>query len=185
VLTPAERAEILGLARETLQEFLKTGKLSKKSLTNPKFKEKHGVFVSLHTKQGDLRGCIGLIEAIKPLGIAVQDMVLAAATDDPRFMPVTLNELRNLKIEISVLSLLSRLGGIKDINQIEVGKHGLLIQSGPHCGLLLPQVATEYGWTREEFLAHTCQKAGLPLDAWNRSNTEIYLFTAEVFGEPD
>jgi AmmeMemoRadiSam system protein A len=139
--------------------------------------EKRGAFVSLHSK-GQLRGCIGYIHPIKPLYQTIQDMAVAAAFQDPRFPPLSAEELGDLEIELSVLTPLRE---ITDITEIEVGKHGLLLMQGASSGLLLPQVATEYGWSRDEFLAHTCMKAGLPKGAWNDKNTKIFVFSADVF----
>jgi len=107
-------------------------------------------------------------------------MAVAAAFDDPRFPPLKAEELKDLELEISVLSPLKK---IRDIHEIEVGKHGLYIVRGYHSGLLLPQVAIEYGWDRETFLEETCYKAGLPPDAWRDAQTEIYVFSADYFGE--
>jgi AmmeMemoRadiSam system protein A len=140
-------------------------------------KEKKGVFVTVK-KRGQLRGCIGYTRGVKPLYKIVGEMAVAAAFHDPRFTPVTEAELSDLEIEISVLTPLKR---IKDVEEIEVGKHGLLIEKGFRSGLLLPQVATEYGWDRKAFLEHTCLKAGLPRDAWKDGKTSICTFSAEVF----
>jgi uncharacterized protein (TIGR00296 family) len=142
-------------------------------------REKRGVFVTLHRK-GALRGCIGYIEGFKPLAEAVGEMALAAAFGDPRFPPVAAGELAELDVEISVLTPLRK---VSDPSEIEIGEHGLYIISGPRSGLLLPQVATEYGWDRETFLGHTCLKAGLPELAWRDPESEIYLFGAQIFGE--
>ncbi len=141
--------------------------------------ESRGAFVSLH-RQGQLRGCIGYLEAIKPLGQTVQEMAAAAAFHDPRFRPLGREELADLEVEISVLSPM-RL--IKNLDEIQVGTHGLYIVQGSCRGLLLPQVATEYNWDRLTFLAQTCGKAGLPSNAWKDPDTKIYLFTAEIFGD--
>jgi len=105
-------------------------------------------------------------------------MAEAAAFRDPRFSPVKEKELPELDIEISVLTPLKR---IKDVNEIQVGTHGIYIKKGWSSGLLLPQVATEYGWDRQTFLDHTCQKAGLPSTAWKEKDTEIYIFSADIF----
>lgn len=140
-----------------------------------------GAFVTLHTADGDLRGCIGHIEGHLPLIETVAQMAVAAATQDPRFPRVRCEEVPELHVEISAMSPIRELG---DVAEIEVGRHGLIVSRGYQRGLLLPQVATEYGWRREEFLAHTCQKAGLPSDAWRDKHTLIECFEAEVFGEP-
>jgi hypothetical protein len=138
-----------------------------------------GAFVTLK-KHGQLRGCIGFIEARKPSYETVRDMAQAAAFSDPRFSPVTQKEFEDLKIEISILTPLKK---ISDINEIEVGKHGLYIIKGFNSGLLLPQVATEYSWDRVTFLKETCRKAGLPFDAWKDKDAKIFIFSADVFGE--
>jgi AmmeMemoRadiSam system protein A len=140
-------------------------------------KEKRGAFVTIE-KHGRLRGCIGYIQAVKPLHITIQEMAQAAALKDRRFPPVTPGELDDLELEISVLTPLKR---IKDINEIEVGKHGIYIKSGYYSGLLLPQVATDYGWDRLTFLKQTCQKAGTDGDCWKKKETEIYVFSADIF----
>jgi AmmeMemoRadiSam system protein A len=122
------------------------------------------------------------VRAVKPLRRTVAEMAVQAALHDPRFSPVSASELPGLDIEISVLSPLEE---VKDVSTIEVGKHGLVIQEGSRSGLLLPQVATEYGWDRETFLDHTCMKAGLPAGSWRKKGVVILRFTAEVFGEKD
>ncbi len=140
-------------------------------------KEKRGGFVTLK-KNGILRGCIGYIEAYKPLYQTIREMAQAAAFNDPRFPEVTKKELSELEFEISVLTPLSE---IDDPELIEVGRHGLLIRYEGYSGLLLPQVPLEYGWNREEFLAHTCRKAGLAPDCWRHPGCRLFIFSAEVF----
>ncbi len=140
-------------------------------------KENRGAFVTIH-KKGQLRGCIGYIEGHGPLHKTIEEMAEAAAFRDPRFTPVKEKELSELELEISVLTPLKK---ITDVNEIEVGKHGIYIKKGWSSGLLLPQVATEYGWDRQTFLEHTCQKAGLPSNAWKDKSTEIYIFSADIF----
>jgi uncharacterized protein len=137
-----------------------------------------GAFVSLHS-HGELRGCIGHIESNEPLGRVIARCAVAACSADPRFPPIAAGELADLDIE---LSLLGPLEPIADPSEITIGRHGLVVESGWHRGLLLPQVATEWGWDAETFLAHTCSKAGLPKDAW-RSGARLWRFEAEVFGE--
>ncbi|MCX5912546.1 MAG: AmmeMemoRadiSam system protein B [Deltaproteobacteria bacterium] len=139
--------------------------------------EKRGAFVSLH-KSGRLRGCIGQIVPAKPLYQTIEDMAVAAAFDDPRFEPLAAKELPDLELEISVLTPMERM---KKADEIEIGKHGLYIKKGFSSGLLLPQVAAEYGWDRTTFLEETCRKAGLPRSAWKEKSTEIYLFSADIF----
>jgi len=140
-------------------------------------KENRGAFVTIN-KKGQLRGCIGYIEGRGPLHKTIEEMADAAAFRDPRFTPVTERELPDLEIEISVLTPLRK---ITDVREIEVGKHGIYIRKGWLSGLLLPQVATEYGWDRQTFLEHTCQKAGLPSNAWKDKETEIFTFSADIF----
>ncbi len=136
-----------------------------------------GAFVTLKIG-GDLRGCIGHIIGDKPVFETVWEMSRQAAFHDPRFPPVSEAEAARLEIEISILSPLSP---CPDLSLIEPGRHGLLVLRPPHSGLLLPQVASEYGWDRETFLAHTCLKAGLQRDAWSDGTTSVYWFEAEVF----
>lgn len=143
----------------------------------PKLQEKRGAFVCLH-KGGDLRGCIGMIEGRAPLHQTVREMAVQAAFSDPRFCAVDSSELDRLDVEISVLTPLEK---ISDPAEIEIGKHGLLIKRGYRSGLLLPQVATDNGWGRIEFLEWTCRKAGLDINAWKEPDTEIYRFSADVF----
>ncbi len=140
-----------------------------------------GAFVTLR-KTESLRGCIGYISAAKPLAVTVRDVAVSSAFEDPRFPPVQRSELAQITIEISVLSPLRR---ITDPREITVGVHGLLIKRGFRSGLLLPQVATEQGWDRETFLAHTCRKAGLPTDAWRSPDACLEVFSALVFHEKE
>ena len=174
------KKELLLLARTAIRDFLSTGRKQSYGSNNPKLKTHAGAFVSLHSGPS-LRGCIGFITSERPLQETIADAAVSAATGDPRFPKVSLDELKELEIEISILSQPEE---IKDIEEIEVGRDGLIITSGPYRGLLLPQVATEYGWDRETFLSHTCHKAGLPLDAW-RTGVTIERFTAQVFSEGD
>ncbi len=140
-------------------------------------KEKGGAFVTIK-KKGDLRGCIGYIRAAMPIHETVKEAAVQAAFHDPRFNPVDSKEWKDIDIEISVLTPMKK---IKDIGEIEVGKHGLYIEKGYNSGLLLPQVATEYNWNRMEFLEHTCYKAGLSKDAWRSKDADIYIYSADVF----
>ncbi|PYR42374.1 MAG: hypothetical protein DMF95_28495 [Acidobacteria bacterium] len=137
-----------------------------------------GAFVTLHN-HGDLRGCIGHIEPTEPLGSVVARCAVAACSSDPRFPRIAPSELGEIDIEISLLGPLEPIAGPQDI---EVGRHGLVVESGRQRGLLLPQVATEWSWDAQAFLAHTCHKAGLPRDAW-KHGALIWRFEAEVFGE--
>jgi uncharacterized protein len=137
-----------------------------------------GAFVTLH-KDGELRGCIGHIEPTEPLGLVVRRCAVAAASRDPRFPPMAPDELDTVDLEISLLGPLEPIAGPQDV---VVGRDGLVVERGWQRGLLLPQVATEWGWDAEAFLAHTCRKAGLPSDAWQKG-AQIWRFEAEVFGE--
>lgn len=180
-LAPEEKRALLELARGSIEAALAGRNLPRATLESEALDAKSGAFVTLH-KQGRLRGCIGYIEAVKPLRLAVSDMAIQAAFHDPRFPPVVLEELPELHVEISVLSPLEK---VADVSEIEVGKHGLVIEDGRARGLLLPQVPVEYGWDRDTFLEHTCMKAGLPPDRWRSEGVTITKFTAEVFAEGD
>jgi AmmeMemoRadiSam system protein A len=140
-------------------------------------KEKMGAFVCLKT-QGELKGCIGYVRGQLPLDQTIRQMAVEAAFHDPRFMPLNESEWENTEIEISVLTPMKK---ITDVDEIEVGIHGIYIERGFSSGLLLPQVATENGWDRKTFLEYTCMKAGLPKDAWKSKDTDIYIFSADVF----
>ncbi|MFH0803294.1 MAG: AmmeMemoRadiSam system protein B [bacterium] len=179
LLSKEEQAFLLKVARETLEAHVRGNKIPAFSPQTPRLSKKMGVFVTL-TKNGDLRGCIGYIQGIAPLFEAVSQMAVQAASHDPRFSPVRPEELKDIHIEISALSELKE---IKDVNLIKVGTHGIIIKRGFSQGLLLPQVATEYGWGRDEFLKHTCLKAGLPPETWKEPGTQIVIFSALVFGE--
>jgi AmmeMemoRadiSam system protein A len=137
-----------------------------------------GAFVSIH-KRGELRGCIGHIEANEPLGAIVPRCAVAACSSDPRFPPISASELGDVDLELSLLGPLEPIAGPDDV---EIGRHGLLVERAWHRGLLLPQVATEWRWDARTFLAQTCRKAGLPSDAWQHG-ASLWRFEAEVFGE--
>jgi len=139
-----------------------------------------GAFVTFHC-EGELRGCIGRIEADEPIGHVIARCAIAAATEDPRFAPISATELARLEIELSLIGPLEPIDGP---HEIEIGRHGLVVERGRRRGLLLPQVAAEWRWDVETFLAQTCHKAGLPLDAW-RAGALLWRFEAEVFGEPE
>lgn len=176
-LTDEEKKTLLKLARTTIESRLQGKQPPQCSSETDTLKQKRGAFVSLHRK-GHLRGCIGFLQAEKPLLVTIQEMALAAAFQDPRFDPLQEYELDDLDIEISVLTPMQQ---ITSIDEIVVGKHGIMIVKDYFSGLLLPQVATEYGWDKETFLEHTCMKAGLPRNAWRDKHTTIYIFSADVF----
>jgi AmmeMemoRadiSam system protein A len=177
-LTEAQQKLLLRLAREALEASVVTQRLPEIApFADARF-ECCGAFVSLH-KFEHLRGCIGHIEALKPLDETVRECAFSAALSDPRFEPVMPEELRDLRIEISVLSPFYEISP----EHLQVSQHGLLISRGLHRGLLLPQVAVHWKWDRERFLKETCRKAGLDEDAW-RHGAKIEAFTAQVFAEP-
>jgi AmmeMemoRadiSam system protein A len=180
-LTPDEKKFLLTLARKAIDLKIEGKEFKKEEYFSLTLKEQCGVFVTLN-KSHQLRGCIGYVEGHKPLQIAVEEMSLAAAFDDPRFSPVEKREIKEIEIEISVLSPLEI---ITDAYQIEIGRHGIIIEQGLMRGLLLPQVAIEYNWDVQTFLEQTCQKAGLPMDAWQDDSTTIQIFSAEIFSEAD
>jgi MEMO1 family protein len=179
-LSDEEKKELLALARRSVERAA-AGKLQYESAesSSDEFQREAGAFVTLH-EFGRLRGCIGFTSAMHPLYRTVQEAAHLAAVRDPRFSPVTAGEVGNLEIEISVLSPLRR---VLDIEKIEVGRHGLMMKKGMNEGLLLPQVPVEQGWDRQQFLEYTCTKAGLISDSWKDEDTDIFAFTAEVFGE--
>ncbi len=176
-LSAAEKQTLHEIARQSIAAGLAGQAPPPLPELTPNLQEPCGAFVTLHL-QGSLRGCIGFIQAVKPLAQTIQEMAQAAAFQDPRFPPLTPAEFKHIDLEISVLSPLQR---VRRLDDIQVGRHGLLIRRGPRQGLLLPQVATEYHWDRETFLQQTCRKANLPPTAWQDPQTEIYTFTADVF----
>lgn len=179
-LSSTDRRELLHLARQSIEAHLQGKKLSLPDPSSPVLKERRGAFVTLH-EAGGLRGCIGFMQPLKPLYETISEMAAAAAFDDTRFNPVTASELPRLEIEISVLSVLVK---IDDPQKIVMGRHGVLVESRGYSGVFLPQVATETGWSREEFLDNLClHKAGLPAKTWRDKATNIYVFTAEIFSE--
>ena len=177
-LTKDLQKYLLGLAREAIRNHLEGRAKPKVEKKDKILSEKRGAFVTL-TIAGQLRGCIGYPLPIKPLAEAVLDMAVAAATQDPRFDPLEAEDLDKVHIEISVLSLPRKVKGPEDV---EVGKHGIIISKGGNKGLLLPQVPTEYGWDRETYLRSGCLKAGLDPNEWKKGVT-IEVFTAQVFSE--
>jgi len=180
MLNKKQQKILLSIARKTIEEYIRSRKMPEIEVDDPALKEKRGVFVTLHRK-GMLRGCIGYIMPIEELYKAVSKMAIESSTGDPRFPPVTPQEIEQIQIEISVLTVPER---IKSVDEIELGKHGVIVKKGVHQGVFLPQVATETGWSKEEFLNRLCyDKAHLPEDAWKDNDTEIYTFSAQVFEE--
>ena len=177
LLSESDRRQLLDLARRALEARVRR--------VPPPIAEcggglavRHAAFVSIHCR-GDLRGCLGHLALDTPLGQTIVHLAGVVADSDPRFSAVSLNELPDLQVEISVLTSPRE---IDAITQIEVGRHGLIVEDGRRRGLLLPQVAVEHLWTREMFLEHTCIKAGLPRNAWQHG-ARVLVFEAQVFGE--
>ena len=177
-LSETDRRALLELARRAIAEAVSLQRPAGKIPQSGIFADKRGVFVTLHAR-GRLRGCIGVVEAFEPLGESIAHSAASAALRDPRFSPVRSEDLQEIHIEISLLSLLEP---IRPEN-IEIGKHGLLVSQGAKRGLLLPQVAVEHKLSREQFLDETCRKSGLNTRAWQEPETQILGFTCEVFSE--
>lgn len=179
-LSEPEKSELLALARKSVEHVVQTGDAYEPPASaSTTLNEEHGAFVTLK-EAGELRGCIGYTSPVKPLYITVRDTATLAAMRDPRFRPVSVSELSSLQYEISVLSPLRR---VLDVQQIRVGEHGLLMKNGDNEGLLLPQVPVEQKWDRQTFLEQTCAKAGMHSGCWREEDTDIFSFTAVVFGE--
>jgi hypothetical protein len=180
MLNQKQRELLLRIARETISNYLKSGKKPDFEITDPTLLEDRGAFVTLH-KSGMLRGCIGSILPREPLWQAVRNMAIESAFRDTRFQPLDASELDKIDIEISVLSVPKK---VKSADEIRPGEHGVIVNCYGRSGVFLPQVATETGWSKEEFLRHLCaDKAGLSPDAWKDAQTDLFVFTAEVFGE--
>ncbi len=148
------------------------------------FREKRGIFVTI-SRDDQLRGCIGLPYPVMPLAEALEHAAHAAALEDPRFPPVRKDELGVISVEVTILTVPAAIDGDPEdrVRHVEVGKHGLIVRGMGTSGLLLPQVATEYGWDAETFLDHTCQKAGLPGRCWKHRNVEVLTFEGQIFSE--
>jgi len=180
MLNKEQKKTLLKLARETIEKYIIQGIILKYENKDPVLNERCGAFVTIH-KKGQLRGCIGMIEGNQELYKTIIEMAIESATGDPRFSPVLPDELKDIDIEISVLSPLKK---INSIDEIILGKHGVIVRKGFRSGVFLPQVATETGWDKETFLEELCSgKAGLSKDAYLDKDTQIYIFDAEVFGE--
>lgn len=177
MLSEAQRQALLDLARRSVEAQVKGGlRISPPPLDL----EASGAFVTIK-RRGQLRGCLGTLENRRGLAAEVVRCAADSASEDPRFPPVSPDELPEIAIEISVLGPLEKIDP-SDANSFTIGTHGLVVEQGNRRGLLLPQVATEWGWTPQQFLRQTCVKAGLPPDAWQKCAT-VYRFTAEVFGD--
>lgn len=172
-----QKTQLLDFARNVIIK-----KLTQEPYITPNdeaFQEERGIFVTL-LKDGDLRGCIGYIRPYKNILESIHDMALAAAFEDPRFPPLQEQELPRIKIEISILSPMTEL---KDTEAIKIGTHGLYLQHPFGSGLLLPQVAEDWGWDKKEFLKEICHKAGLPQGSYLDSAARLFSFDAEIFSE--
>ncbi len=181
MLSDHQRQTLLQVARQALSAACADTPPPVVTTADPALTARLGVFVTL-TKKGRLRGCIGYLEGPGPLLETVAEMAVAAAQNDPRFPAVTAAEVEQLQIEISVLSPLQPLASPE---ALQVGRHGLVVTRGSQRGVLLPQVAMEYGWSNAEFLSQTCLKAGLPPTACRETETQVEVFEAEVFHEAD
>jgi len=172
---------LLDIARRSITAMVRDGETYEPPVPDqfPELLEESGVFVTLE-KHGNLRGCIGYVFPVKPLYLGVRDNAISAAVRDPRFPPVSEEELSELDVEISIMTPLAE----TDWRDIEVGRDGLYIEGHGHAGLLLPQVATDLGWDEETFLVNVCYKAGLPADAYKDPEVKLFTFQARVFGGP-
>lgn len=181
MLNQEQQNRLLRIARESIADVLD----GRRPELNPdhvdeELRRPAGSFVTLRTKDGSLRGCIGSIHPVAPLYLAVSSSAINAAFRDPRFFPLRKEELPQIEIEISVMGPIER---IASVEEIMVGRDGLIVTRGRNAGLLLPQVATEYGWDRDVFLSQTCVKAGLHPESWRSPDCRIERFAAEVFCE--
>jgi hypothetical protein len=185
MITLEEGKILVGLARRTVEDYVGEGKVPPVPKEPRSLREKRGVFVTL-TKKGELRGCIGHPLPTTPLAEAVIDSAVSSATKDPRFPPVKPDELSEIEVEVSVLTKpeVIRVKHPREYPEhIKIGRDGLILEWGGYAGLLLPQVPVEWGWDAEEFLSHTCMKAGLTPDCWLNKDVRIQKFSAQVFKE--
>jgi uncharacterized protein len=180
-LTPSEKSILLTIARQAVESVVRTGQVQVEPREEKSLNVRSGCFVTIRNG-GKLRGCIGNFQSELPLFKEVAQVAAASATKDPRFYPMKKDDLDGFSLEISVLSPLQK---IEDISEIEVGRHGIYLEKSYYRGVLLPQVAIEQGWDRSTFLQQICVKAGLPTDAWQASDAEIYIFSAQVFSEKE
>jgi uncharacterized protein (TIGR00296 family) len=187
MLSLDEGRKAVALARNVIEQYVKNNTTPLSTLAGV-FTEKQGTFVTLHTyPEHDLRGCIGIPLPIVPLKEAIIDAA-KSATRDPRFPPLEENEIDKVLIEITILTKPELIKAAKPqeyVSNIEIGRDGLIVEHGFYKGLLLPQVPVEQGWDKEEFLSHTCMKAGLLPDAWFNENIKIYKFSGQIFTETE
>jgi len=175
------RRQLLYLARQSIADYLFRVQTAPFVVVDPEAEVKAGAFVTL-SKQGQLRGCIGIVEALENVSLVVREMAVAAAMRDPRFDPVQPEELVLLDIEISILSPLRK---IESYKALRLGVDGVMVRADRHQGLLLPQVAQGENWTLEKFISAACRKAGLEASFWKTGNPELFAFAAHVFSEKD
>lgn len=178
-LTNKEKKILLKIARSTLEQYLQGNKLTLPNIENENLKQSRGAFVTLK-KYKNLCGCIGRIVTDQPLSQLISDVTIDSAIHDPRFNPIQLKDLQNIEIEISVLTPFQE---IINLDEIIVGKHGLMIRKGYNSGLFLPQVPIEWHWDKNTYLEQLCLKAGLPISAYQDKKSTIYSFEAIVFSE--
>ncbi|MBK9062376.1 MAG: AmmeMemoRadiSam system protein A [Acidobacteria bacterium] len=183
MLSVRERSELLARARRAARAALGLSTNEPHPSDPSKALLSPGMSFVTWKRDGQLRGCIGSVEPVRPLWADVEANAVHALLEDPRFPPATPDEFPHLRLEISVLTPFVPVSD--PLREVKVGVHGLLVERGPHRGLLLPQVPLEWGWDVPAFLGHSCRKAGLPADAWRDSRTAISTFTADVFGEED
>jgi len=182
LLNKEQKERLLEIARTTMETYIREGKTLEFEEADTVLNEELGAFVTIH-KKGQLRGCIGNMVGKGPLYLTIRNMTIASSTQDHRFRPVKEDELKDIDVEISVLSPMKK---IDNPDEIVVGRHGVMVQSGIAGGVYLPQVADETGWSKEEFMNSLCaHKAGMPADSWETGKCDIYIFTAEVFGEKE
>ncbi len=178
-LKSKEKKILLDIARKAITSAI----LGKDEPPEPREEKslnmRNGCFVTIK-QDGELRGCIGNFQSELPLFKEVAEMAAASATKDPRFYPLQETDTDSISLEISVLSPLHKIG---TVDEIDIGKHGIYLEKGYYRGVLLPQVATEHEWDRETFLKQTCLKAGLPTEAWDAEDADIYIFSAQIFGD--
>lgn len=177
LLSDTEKTYLRDLVRLSIASKLADKDTEPPAPPTAKLRESLGAFVTL-TLDGSLRGCIGNVQGTGEVWRTIWEMARAAAFADPRFPSLSAAEFEKIEFEISILSPLEP---CRDVNEVIVGRHGLIVQRGSHSGLLLPQVPKELGWNRVQFLQQTCRKAGLPEDCWNKAGTNVYWFEAEIF----
>jgi len=186
MISEKEGEFLVKLARRTIETYIKESKIIEAPKETPEnLKKDMGVFVTL-TNQKQLRGCIGYPEPIKSLVQSTIEVAIGAATQDPRFPPLNVDEIADIQVEVSVLTPPKQIKVSEPSDYLEkiiIGTDGLIVEMGVYRGLLLPQVPLEWGWDKEEFLGNTCMKAGLPLDCWIQKNVKIYSFQSQIFEE--